>query len=104
MSGINGNVDLNVCYSNAAVTKPTPIPTAKKANPYKEPAVLLKKGMKSGSVKWVQWELVQAGFPITIDGDFGNATESAVEKFQALYNLKIDGIVGSATRSMLKAK
>ena len=40
--------------------------------------------MKSDSVKWLQWELKQAGFPITIDGDFGNATESAVEKFHRI--------------------
>ena len=102
--GIKGNVDLNESYGNVAVTKPTPVPTVKKANPYIEPNVSLKKGMKSDSVKWLQWELVQAGFPIVIDGDFGLKTETAVESFQKLYNLKIDGIAGGATRSMLKAK
>lgn len=77
---------------------------SKQTNPYVEPSILLKKGMKSDSVKWLQWELVQAGFPIVIDGDFGLKTETAVKSFQKLYNLKIDGIVGSATRFMLKAK
>lgn len=77
---------------------------SKQINPYVEPTKTLKSGMKSDSVKWLQWELKQAGFPIVIDGDFGNATKSAVEKFQSLYNLKVDGIVGGATRSMLKAK
>ena len=108
VSGISGNVDLNVCYGNVAVSKPTPTPTpipmVKKTNPYVEPKALLKKGMKSDSVKWLQWELVQAGFNIAIDGDFGPATEKAVKSFQKLYNLKIDGIVGGMTRSMLKAK
>jgi peptidoglycan hydrolase-like protein with peptidoglycan-binding domain len=65
---------------------------------------LLKKGTKSDSVKWLQWELVQAGFNISIDGIFGLKTETAVRSFQKLYNLKVDGIVGSATRSMLKVK
>jgi len=108
VSGINGNVDLNICYGNVAVTtpipKPTPTPTVKKTNPYIEPKALLKKGMKSDSVKWLQWELVQAKFQIVIDGDFGPKTETAVKSFQKLYNLKVDGIVGGMTRSMLKAK
>ena len=76
---------------------------SKQINPYIEPSVLLKKGMKSDSVKWLQYELNQAGYKLTIDGDFGSGTESAVKQFQKANKLTVDGIVGGATRSMLKA-
>lgn len=78
--------------------------TTTKTNPYIEPNTTLRKGNNNGLVKWLQWELVQSGFKLTIDGDFGTKTETAVKQFQKLYNLSADGIVGAKTIAMLKSK
>jgi len=75
-------------------------------NPYKEPTKLVKKRMKGEDVKWVQYELEQAGYDLSkhggIDGDFGSFTESCTKAFQRLHNLDIDGIVGQYTRTAFK--
>jgi hypothetical protein len=52
-------------------------------------------------VVWAQEHLVTAGYTIPIDGDFGPATQSAVESFQTAKGLTIDGIVGPATWAAL---
>lgn len=78
-------------------------PQAKKTNPYKEPTSDIKKGAKGEGVKWTQWELVQAGYNIEIDGSFGPATDNAVRDFQKKSGLKVDGWVGKNTRAKLKA-
>ena len=54
--------------------------------------MVLKKGSKGDDVKELQ-ELLN----ITVDGDFGPATELAVMKFQAQKGLVADGIVGPKT-------
>lgn len=83
-------------------TKATTTKTAaKKKNPYTKPTKDLKKGTKGDGVKWIQYELVEAGYKIKIDGVFGVSTENAVKKFQKSCKIKADGIVGSATRSKL---
>lgn len=77
-------------------------------NPYIEPNRTLKKGDKGEMVKWVQWELCEAGYKNDlmkaggIDGDFGKATEKAVKAFQKSCKITVDGIVGSITRAYLK--
>ena len=55
----------------------------------KNKKMLLKKGSKGDDVKQLQKLL-----NITVDGDFGPATELAVMRFQAQNGLKTDGIVG----------
>lgn len=70
-------------------------------NPYTQPSTNLKKGDKNEGVKWLQWELVKAGYDIEIDGSFGPATDTAVKDFQKKYNLEVDGIVGTNTRKVL---
>lgn len=62
---------------------------------------LLKLGLQGPEVKTLQIALTQAGFPVTIDGIFGQATLSAVTKFQAENGLTQDGIVGTQTYSAL---
>ena len=59
--------------------------------------LLLKKGDKGENVKILQ----KALGGITIDGDFGAKTETAVKAFQKSKGLTADGIVGSATQKAL---
>lgn len=77
--------------------------TWKGVNPYKEPAVLVYRGMIGEAVKWGQWELCEAGFDIKIDGDFGPATDKAVRAYQQSCKIKVDGKVGPVTRAAFKA-
>lgn len=87
--------------------------TYKETNPYHTPKILLKKGSKGTSVKWLQWELNEAGYDqkfeyngklysgVKIDGDFGSITEAAVKAFQSSCKIVVDGEVGPITREKL---
>ena len=61
--------------------------------------MVLKKGSNGPEV-----EELQRLLGITVDGDFGPATELAVMKFQGQRGLKTDGIVGPKTWSIIKSK
>lgn len=69
---------------------------------YREPVTNLKRGSKGNGVKWVQDKLNKHGYSLTIDGIFGEKTESAVKNFQTAKNITVDGIVGRQTREYLK--
>lgn len=62
-----------------------------------------KLGDQGGKVKLIQEWLCLHGFLITIDGDFGPATDRAVRAFQAREGLLVDGDVGNNTFSRLIA-
>jgi len=57
---------------------------------------VLKKGSKGESVRTLQEFL-----KITIDGDFGTKTESAVKAFQKKTGLTVDGVVGKNTWAVM---
>lgn len=57
----------------------------------------LKKGDKGQQVRALQ--KILGG--IKVDGDFGNATKTAVESYQRQYKLTVDGIVGPKTWDIL---
>lgn len=106
---LEGDILLNDAHHTAtnlddgSATKTT---TAPAKNPYATPTVVVRKGMKGNHVRWVQWELRQAGYslaPYGIDGDFGSVTDKAVRAFQKKYGLTVDGQVGKLTRAKLKA-
>ena len=87
-----------------AQTTPTTTPTATATTKVSIQLTQLRKGAKGEQVKTLQRLLVAFGFSVGksgIDGDFGNATYTAVIGFQAKMKLEQDGIVGKDTWSAL---
>lgn len=80
---------------------PTVEATSKKPNPYLRPTTIISKGAKGDTVKWIQYELVEAGYDFSkhggIDGDFGSYTDTCVRAFQKSCKLTADGKVGPKT-------
>ena len=74
----------------------------KSKNPYKEPSGLVMYGNKGEGVKWVQWELRDAGIKVDITGKFNNATLNGVKKYQKSCKITVDGKVGNATKGKFK--
>lgn len=65
-------------------------------------AGMLRLGSKGARVRELQQLLVRAGYPVTVDGDFGPATATAVRSFQAEADLEIDGVAGPETMRALE--
>ena len=90
-----------ITYTEQPKPTPTPAPAATKVSIQ---LTQLKKGAKGEEVKTLQRLLVAYGFSVGksgIDGDFGNATYTAVIAFQRMKGLDQDGIVGKDTWSAL---
>lgn len=79
--------------------------TAKQTNPYNVPTITMTQGSKGEGVKWVQWELTEAGYDFSkhggIDGNFGSYTKKCVKDFQSSAKIDVDGKVGPQTRKAL---
>ena len=75
----------------------------RRPNPYAEPVYNVRKGDTGEGVKWLQFELNEAGYSLAIDGDFGRKTDKALRSFQTSSKLVCDGICGKKTRAALKA-
>jgi putative chitinase len=58
-------------------------------------------GSEGDAVTTLQTKLRAAGYPVTIDGQYDEQTELAVQHFQAQNNLPADGIAGPITLSAL---
>jgi putative chitinase len=71
------------------------------ATPAQTPRVL-GTGDTGEDVADVQRLLVAWGYPLTIDGDFGPATEMAVAHFQSIHKVGSDGVVDNATMNALE--
>ncbi len=92
------------------VTPPTrPVTTTPATTPAntlpstQAPTQQLKPGDTGAQVKTLQQALTTLGFsPGTPDGDYGPATQVAVEKFQVAKGLAEDGVVGPATLAALQ--
>ncbi len=64
----------------------------------------LRKGTTGADVKTLQTWLSEVGYPVSIDGDFGPLTASAVKQFQQAHNLSpATGVVGRRTAAALLA-
>ena len=61
------------------------------------PWPLVRKGDQNHPVRTLQYLLRARNHPVTVDGDFGTATENAVRAFQQEKKLAVDGIVGQLT-------
>ncbi|OKH28312.1 hypothetical protein NIES2101_43655 [Calothrix sp. HK-06] len=62
----------------------------------------LKLGAQGDNVKHLQKDLNLLKYgPLTVDGDFGTKTETAVKHFQSSNKLTVDGIVGQQTWQVL---
>jgi hypothetical protein len=82
--------------------------TSKAQNPYEEPMELLKYKKSQvtnvrDSVKWLQWELQEAGYSLEIDGMFGVKTREALGLFQKSCKIECDYILGPISRKYLIA-
>ena len=95
-------------YFGIPYVEPVPVPA-----PVEQDVVIpiqvrmLRRGMKGADVKTLQAALITYGFSCGTagaDGDFGNATDAALRKFQSKYRLVVDGIAGNATWSKLLGK
>jgi uncharacterized protein YycO len=89
--------DIDYSYTTNLVSSAT----WKGKNPYEMPAVAIKKGQKGNGVKWLQWELREAGYDLDIDGSFGNITYRVVKLFQKSCKLEQDGVCGPDTKNAL---
>ncbi len=86
-----------------AMTKKLNI-TRKGENPYLRPCAWImqpeeaaqhpevKKITYGEGVRWLQWELCEVGYPVSVDGIFGIETKSALQKFQISCEMRPDGI------------
>lgn len=91
--------------------------TWKGTNPYTEPAITVTSAAQAKKkkittyvstgedVKWIQWELMEAGLltEADIDGICGRKTVAAIIKYQKSCKITADGLAGQTTRKYLAA-
>lgn len=74
-----------------------------KALGYGRPAhTILRRGDSGAEVRYLQRLLTDHGYPVAVDGEFGDATEDAVTRFQCAAGLDPDGEVGPLTWEKLE--
>ena len=65
---------------------------------------VMRRGTKGLAVERLQEQLNKHGGMVTIDGDFGGATEQAVRVFQKSGELAVDGVIGKIGWKALSSK
>lgn len=64
----------------------------------------VKHGARGERARQVQAMLIAHGYTITLDGDFGDATDKALRRFQSRKGLKADGIAGVRTLAKMMGR
>lgn len=104
VSGINGNVDMNIAYTNFIENSGSQ--STVQGDTSIEPAAtaVLKKGQSGSDIVWLQQMLsYKFGFDCgSVNGEFDEQTYLALKNFQLYYGLEIDGMAGPATIKTLK--
>ena len=89
--------------------------TTKSKNPYTEPTGNISKTSSGNAVKWLQYELIEAGYGkkftynkkerngVKINGTMDTKTKAALKAFQQSSKLTVDCICGPKTKAALKA-
>jgi peptidoglycan hydrolase-like protein with peptidoglycan-binding domain len=62
----------------------------------------LRNGSHGAAVKELQQELKAAGISVTVDGQYGPATVTAVKRFQRAANLRMTGVADDGTQRRLR--
>lgn len=92
--------------SGAGAADAEDMPTSTPQKPKWRPQythLIWRKGDKGNGPREVQEGLRRAGADISVDGEFGPATEAAVIAFQSANGLEADGVVGKLTWAALVA-
>ena len=101
MKGLISKVWVGKCPNKVEPPKPVEKKAYTGTLPSASP---LKKGNKGTRVTYLQKFLNWAvDAKLTVDGDFGNATKTALKKFQKKVKLTQDGVWGPKTRTQAKA-
>lgn len=86
----------------SAPPQATPRPTTKESGDTQTKSSTLKVGSEGSDVKRLQQRLKDLGYYTgSVDGKFGQGTESAVRDFQAAHKLTVDGKAGKSTQTTL---
>ena len=99
--GVAGSGTYKVLFSDStkpASSSPTPAPTA---TPDPSTFTNLKKGSTGEAVQRLQAALASLGYTVNTDGNYTNATVTAVKQFQQQNGLSVDGIAGPTTQKLL---
>ncbi|MBQ8159912.1 MAG: peptidoglycan-binding protein, partial [Clostridia bacterium] len=107
--GVAGSGTLSALYSSKATATPKPTATPDKSSGRNTSVkasstgyVTLEFGSYGDQVRNLQSKLKQLGYYTgSVDGKFGNDTESAVRSFQQSHHLTVDGKAGPATQRAL---
>jgi hypothetical protein len=99
---------LLVVKGSALASKVAPAMNPKTGNPYAKPTGTVKYiasdvNKPKESVKWLQWELNEAGYNLVVDGKFGPKTLAALKAYQASCKIAVDGKCGPDTKAHLSA-
>lgn len=70
-------------------------------DPQTQDALVLTNEATDYYVAWIQRQLVILGHTISVDGELGPRTRSAIKNFQRKRKLKVDGFVGFGTETAL---
>jgi peptidoglycan hydrolase-like protein with peptidoglycan-binding domain len=87
----------------ATTPKPVSTSTTAAGRVVSDPSASVHLGDTGSGVRQIQTRLVVHGYPVAVDGQFGNQTQQAVMRFQKNKGLTQDGIVGPVTWAKLQA-